>query len=1121
MTKMKPTLIRLSLFIAMLCCSTGLYAQISINADRQTIKQVLLLIEDSSDYSFFYSDDFLDLNKTISVRANNENIESVLNKIFSDTDIKYRIENEDKQIVLSAVQPELRRKVSGKVLDKTGAPLIGATVIEKGTTHGALSDIEGNFSIDASESSVLVISNLGYMEKEIAVRKQTFISVTLEDNTAIDEIVVVGYGTQSTKLLTTSVSRMKIDDIETGADLNPMKMLQGRVAGVNVSSASGKPGSTPQILVRGVGSISGGSSPLYVVDGIPSESLPVLNASDIERMDVLKDASAAAIYGSRANSGVVIITTKSGKEGRTNVDLNAHVGVGWIANDIEVANSSEYMQVMQAAVDNYNVQQGTVEQFFIPETIQETNWLKQIYRTPAVQTSGTISVSGGNDKTLFYTSGGYNKQQGAVKKSDYDQFSLRAKFEHKINRVFKLKMNMSGSYSIYDLVEDSDSSLKLIRTAREEQPWYNPYTEDGSYKVNGVELLRHNPMMLLNEEDWRLSKKQGVVTTALDITPIKGLKYTPSISMYGILDEETKKITEKHDARRYNAGWAALSEQKNVSYRYVIDNVVTYDNSWQKLMYSAMVGHSFETYHYETFGAKSDNYADGAFPSSSFDVINAGPNIYAGNIGYNAYAIDSYFGRIALNYDNKYIVNASVRHDGSSRFSKGRRYGTFPSASFAWRMAEEDFMSGATWLDDLKLRLSWGKTGSMAGISNWAPLSLVTSGGSSYNGSAGFRISQDAQNVTWEKANQFNVGFDADFLGGRLGFSFDAFYQKTTDLLFNKPTFATTGYTSVAANIGSLENKGLEFLVDGKILTGAFKWDMNFNISFVSNKLLSLIGGQDMYVMPTGGTNFGGTKHALINGKPISAYYMLRMDGIYQRDEDVPEKLYAKGVRAGDVRYYDYNKDGDITDDDRLYVGKATPDYYGGITSTMRWKNFELGIFAQFSAGAQIMSAWRGGGGSEGTDHLGVAVSNIKGYQNGELVEVKQFFNVRKDVVYDYWRGEDTSNTTPRPVMSGVHTGYAVDYNTQVSTRYLEDASYFKIKSITLSYNLPQKALQKLSLRGARIYVSLDNFFTFTKYSGYDPEFSIQSNPSHTNYGVDYGELPTLKNVIFGLSINF
>lgn len=337
---------------------------------------------------------------------------------------------------------------------------------------------------------------------------------------------------------------------------------------------------------------------------------------------------------------------------------------------------------------------------------------------------------------------------------------------------------------------------------------------------------------------------------------------------------------------------------------------------------------------------------------------------------------------------------------------------------------------------------------------------------------------------------------------------------------FKKPVNASTGYTTLQSNIGSLENKGLELALNGKILTGKFKWDLGGNISFVKNKLLSLIEGSEMYVVPSSGSNLlGGSMHALINGEPISTFYMLKMEGIYQRDDEVPAKLYAKGVRAGDVRYFDYNEDGDITDADRVNVGKAIPDFYGGITSNFSYKGFDLSLFGQFSVGGKVMAAWRGVNGSEGTDHLGLALSNVKVGDRGESVE--QFFNISKEVANGYWRGEGTSNSIPRPVRIGVHTGYDYDYNVQTSTRYLEDASYFKLKTVTLGYTLPESITKKIHVNSLRVYVSADNLLTFTKYSGYDPETSFSGSPGDSNYGVDFGLQPVLRTFIFGLNLNF
>lgn len=348
---------------------------------------------------------------------------------------------------------------------------------------------------------------------------------------------------------------------------------------------------------------------------------------------------------------------------------------------------------------------------------------------------------------------------------------------------------------------------------------------------------------------------------------------------------------------------------------------------------------------------------------------------------------------MALNWDNRYILNASLRCDGSSRFSKGHRYGYFPSASLAWRVVNEEFFPKNTIINDAKLRLSWGKTGSMAGVGNFAALSLIGAGGASYNEAAGFQISQDARDLTWEKANQYNIGVDLDLWQSRLSFTGDIFLQRTTDLLYSKPVLAATGYTSIPSNIGTLENRGLELALTGKIFTGEFKWTLSGNISFIKNKLVKLIDGSDMIVMGAANDKVGGSMHALINGQPLSTYYMLRMDGIYQRDDQVPAKLYAKGVRAGDVRYFDANNDGDITEDDRINVGKAAPDFYGGITSNFSYKGFDLSIFGQFSVGGKIMAGWRGVG-AEGTEAHGIVVLIYQGRRQqrtrGAVLQHKQ-----------------------------------------------------------------------------------------------------------------------------------
>lgn len=1102
--------------------SLNLFSQISVTVENTSLRDALKKIEQVSDYKFFYNEKLAELDQPVSLRVQNGSIEETLGKILAGKELTYEQKSNHLIVLLPASSaPQKKKIVSGLVVDESGQPVIGASILEEGTNNGTITDMDGKFTLTVPETSQLTLSYIGYKSLTLPATDRQWAKISLkEDSKMIDEVVVVGYGVQSQKLVTTSISKVKMDNIDQGNEINPIKMLQGRVSGVNISSGSGSPGEAPNVTVRGIGSVSGGSSPLYVVDGIPSEKYPNLNPNDIESMEVLKDASAAAIYGSRANAGVIIITTKSGKEGKTKVDVSGRFGFARLANDIEMANSAEYRQTMQAAIDNYNVQRGTNLSFYVPSEIQETNWVKEISRRSALTGTGSISVSGGNERTTFFTSLGANMQEGYLNKSKYNQYNLRAKFSQKINNIFKLNMNLAGAASRTSLLEETSTSLKVLRTAREEQPWYGPYKADGAaYKVNGTDILRHNPVMLINEEDWTADKYQLSGIFSVEVTPFKGFKYTPTISMYGILDNESKKLTDKHDARKNSNGWGALAQQRDQSFRYVIDNIFSYNNEWKQLIYSVMVGHSFEKYQYDRLGAKSDNYAGGAFPSSSFNLINAGSNIYAGDISFTSYALESYFGRIALNWDNKYILNASLRSDGSSRFAPKKRYGYFPSASLAWRASNESFFPKNNYVNDVKIRFSWGMTGSMAGVNNYAPLSLISANGGSYNGAAGFQLAQDARDLTWEKASQFNLGFDIDLFSSRMTLHIDMFYQKTTDLLFDKPVNSTTGYTTLQSNIGSLENKGLELALNGKILTGDFKWDLGGNISFVNNKLLHLIEGTERYIVPSNGSNLlGGSMHALINGQPISTFYMLKMEGIYQRDEDVPAKLFAKGVRAGDVIYEDVNGDGDISDADRQNVGKAIPDFYGGITSNFSYKGFDLSLFAQFSVGGKVLAAWRGVNGTEGTDHLGLAVSNVKVSDRGEPVE--QFFNVSKEVANGYWRGEGTSNSIPRPVRIGVHTGYSYDYNVQTSTRYLENASYFKLKTVSLGYTLPQTVCKKMKMNSLRLYVSVDNLWTLTHYSGYDPETSFSGSPGDSNYGVDFGLQPTLRTFMFGVNLN-
>lgn len=1038
--------------------------------------------------------------------------------------------------ILAGAQQKL--SVRGTVTDSQGEPVVGAALVVKGSpTEGAVTGLDGDFSMQVLPDAVLEVSCFGFAGQEVPVAGREVLNIVLsEDSQQIDELVVVGYGTASKRLVSSSIASVKMDEIDRGAEIDPVKSLQGRVTGVSVTSPSGIPGEAPNIIVRGVSSISGSSSPLYVVDGIPAESYPNINPNDIERMEVLKDASATAIYGSRANAGVVLITTKSGKAGKTRIDVDSHFGVASVAHDIPMANTAQYIDVMQAAVDNWNVYvaekgSGSLKTLYIPDDPADFDWVAAISRRWAKRSSVSASLSGGSDGTTFFLSAGYDGQEGYLDKTAFNKYTVRTRIGQKIAPWVSLNVNIAGAYARYDMTEETDGSLKVLRAAREEQPWYTPYCTrgvdeygreirtnagSGDYRTMSVDgLARHNPVMCIQEEDYWNNKYQLSGTASLDITPIKGLRYTPSISGYTIYDHSTKKLTELNTERGYKDGWHALSEQKNNSLRWVFDNVLAWNREAGRLTCDLMAGHSYEQYEYNTFGAASDNYANSAYPSSSFNLITSGTNIYPGSIGYNAYALESYFSRAALNWDNRYILNLSFRADGSSRFPKNNRFGFFPAASFAWIITNEKFYPKNNVLGELKLRVSAGQTGSMAGIGNWAAMNLVNAG-SAYNGVSGLSFSAPAQNLKWEKSTKFNAGFDSDWFEDRMQLSVDAFYSRTDDLLYAKPVIATSGYTSLSSNIGQMDNTGVEVTLSGNVLkAGDFSWDLSVNFSWARNTLVSLL--EDQKIIFVNSSNlYGGNKHAIITGQPVSTWYTLEAQGIYQDDSEVPAKLYAKGVRAGDVKYLDVNGDGDIDyNSDRKITGKATPDFFGGFTSNMSWKGFELNVFCQYSIGGKIFAAWKGAG-QEGTEHLGLSAGSVTGDDGKSYT---QFFNVSRDAALGYWKGPGTSDTLPRPTVSGMHTGWDVDYNILTSSRFLEDASYLKIKTITIAWNLPERLARKAGVQVAKLFLSVDNAFTFTRYDGYDPEVSMASGPAAANYGVDFGYQPTLRSFLAGISI--
>jgi TonB-linked SusC/RagA family outer membrane protein len=1114
------------------------------------LEKVLNAIKQQTGLALVFSDQVVDVNRIVSVNVTAVDVKDALPQVLKGTNVAFEIKNNklyliEKQETKNAGSGDTTpKKITGKVMDEKGEPLPGATIRVKSTNKGTITDMDGNFTIEAPANAPLEVSFVGYDKKIINAKGGAAMNISLNPTT-LKEVVVVGYDTQQRGKVTSAIASVKIDKIDQGAGYDPAKMLEGRVTGVNVSSQNGIPGSTPNVLIRGVSSINGSSQPLYVVDGVVCASgYPDLNPNDIATMDVLKDASSAAIYGSRATNGVIIITTKQGKEGKTNVEISGRYGNGTVAHDIKAANTSQYVDFVTESIDNYNAQQSKLNptftpfKLYIPGTLSNTSWVKTVQNPSASNYALNISAAGGSKTTDFYGSFAAVSQDGILKTSDYKRYNARLNLNHKMGDLFMLHVSIGGSYAPQRLLDESNATLKPLYYTRELEPWYAPYNADGSYTTTTGSLARYNTAAIVNEQKYTKDTYGLIPTISLDFTPFKGFKYTTSLNAYGYYIFTHQFYTDKWVK---TSTYQASQDQTTSSLRYVFDNIVSYENSINKLKYKGLLGHSFEHYNKTNVGIKSDYYAPtGSYPTSAIDNPTAGALVMAGTVDFTERAMESYFGRLTFDYDNRYLLNVSLRTDGSSKFSTGKKYGIFPAVSFGWSAMQESFLKDtklATVLTGLKLRFSYGVTGNDETAGNYDNILQFSPSGNAYNGVGGWKLGK-VSNIGWETAYQMDGGFDADLWNGRVQIVADYFYKKIANMLLNTQVPATSGYTTKLGNVGAMANQGLELSANAKILTGDFKWEVGANFSCLRDKILSLDPSmlsphynapgdvKNMYIIPPdNGSNSNSILagyygiHAYIIGEPVSSYYVVKQLGIYQNDSDVPAALYAKGVRAGDIMYQDVNNDGKIDANDRQNCGKVTPDFYGGFNTKLSYKGFDLSVFCQYSVGGKIFSSWRGGG-KEGNENTGSYFST------NSTTGIMEIWNLSEYAATHYWHGAGTDNFMPRRVWSGT-TGYpstwdnsfGYTYNTMPSTHYLEDASYMKIKTVTLAYNLPASLVQKIKLNAVKVFVSADNLLTLTKYMGYDPEASWATSPGDAHYGEDFGMQPPLRVFSIGASI--
>ncbi|NLR57905.1 TonB-dependent receptor [Chitinophaga polysaccharea] len=1004
-----------------------------------------------------------------------------------------------------------KSNISGQVTDAgSNSPLPSVTIGVKGSSQGTFSDANGRYTIAAASTDSLVFSIIGYISKTVAVGSRTKISMQLEpSNKVLNQVVVVGYGTQQKKDVTGSVGIVSMKNVKDMPVAGPDQALSGQIAGIQVSTSNGIPGGGPQVQVRGIGAVGAGSQPLYVVDGYPlasssdqvSDPMNAINPQDIESMAVLKDASATAIYGSRGANGVVLITTKRGSSGIPTVQLSANYGSQRIPQKgrPNLMNGQEFAQFRKESIeDNIRFTEhreptdaDIPEIYRHPELIGEgTNWFDAITRVAPMQDIN-LSVSGGNDKIRTYVSAGYFNQDGVIINSGYQRYSVRANVDASLSDRFKIGFNVAPSYTTRKGGTNGEGRDGVFGIASPIEPIYN---KDGSYNAfiqSPGTFGLPNPVMMLNEIVNRSKSTRILFNTYGEYEIIKNLKFKSTFNVD--YQEGSAEYFRPSTIGNTNAAPPSIPSGNYSSGNYLNwlnENTLTYQ-------YNTSNGHAFTGLLGYTVQSQKENYAgfNGAnYPDDDIKTLNAAATI-TGGTDKTEWALLSYLARVNYAYKDKYLVTATVRSDGSSRFGANNRWGTFPSVALGWRLSQEEFMKSSRIISDLKVRASYGFTGNF-NIGNYSYMSNIGTSDYVLGGAlAGGRVmnSLGNPNLGWEKMKELNIGVDVGLLKDRLYLTIDAYKRNTQELLLNVEIPQSSGFGNVTENKGDMENRGLEIGISSRnIETKSLTWNTNFNIAFNRNKVLAL--GKDNAPIYSGNSSEGNPTNISVVGKPLAMLYGYVFDGIYQNQAEVDKGPAFPGAIPGNIRFKDINGNGVINPrEDFAIIGNPYPDFNWGMTNTFSYKKWDLRVLVVGSMGADRLHATN--------DYNG----NIDGV-----------FNVRKDVA-NRWRSESNPGNGKVPTTNGSGRG-RVMYR-DVSSLTVEKNNYAWIKNITLGYSFPKFGF----VQSARLYVSVQNAILFTKYSG---------NPEVTNYlgkggsgalvpGIDYSNYPVPRIYSLGANLSF
>ncbi|MFL9483789.1 TonB-dependent receptor [Chitinophagaceae bacterium LWZ2-11] len=1052
--------------------------KLTLQFKKAEIANILSAIEKQSSFRFLYNNDLKAIKQKVELNVQNASLAEVLDQLLPSNNLQYKLMPNNLVVIKDKddnTSNIIANIVTGRIISAAGTPIAGATVLIKGSNKGVAADQDGIFKINASETDVLVISFIGYDTREIALSGKTELGdVVLQDSKSeLAQVVVVGYGSQRKKDLTGAVSTVKASDIANRPIVNAGEALQGKAAGVQVISNSGKPGAGLTIRVRGSSSISAGNDPLYVVDGIPMTDISAYSPNDIESISILKDAASSSIYGTRAANGVVVITTKKGVAGKSKIDFSMYYGVTSPTKKLSVLNAKQYQDYANTVIGP-----GTISDSLVKAN--DVNWPNEVFRT-GNQVNYQLAISGGNEKTQHYISLGYSDQVGMIKPAKFNRVTGRLNLTTKATDWLTISTATVITRNNSTDVTDNQGVAKggVVLSALATPPTVPRYNPNGTIGLNPLSGWQ-NPLGAIDGQSNKSVTDRLVSNLGADVKLMRDLVFR---SRFGIdyTNYQQNFFLDPYLTTYGQSTQGQLNQTKSTQMVWLSEQTLTYTKTFGHSHFMAMAGWTAQESKWDqTYiaGTKLDT----AYRHESWDEMYMRTQTkQPATKSIDQWALVSYLGRITYDYDGKYLFQANLRSDNSSKFAPNNRTATFPSLSAGWRISQENFMKNLSFLSDLKLRAGWGQNGNQEGIGSYEYLSLMNI--NAVDGST-TPATIAPSDLRWETSTQTNIGVDASFLNGRINFSADFYVKKTNNVLVRVP-LSSQIVQNVLLNMGSMQNIGQEFTISTKnMMKKNFMWSTDFNISFNKNKVTNI--GNGITFMNTYGNIYQrGNAIALVQGYGLGEFYGYRAAGV---DPNTGDQLYwtSDGKKAN----YTGTKPSD-----RTLIGSAQPDFVYGMTNSFSYKNFDFTFFLQGSQGNKIL--------------------------NGVRIETESMSDSRNQSTATLNRWQKPGDVTDMPGIKANSND-----NSQISTRFLENGSYLRFKTITLAYRIEPKLLNHIGLGAASIYVSAQNLITITKYKGFDPEVNTyggganSSDNKNVSLGVDYGAYPQAKMFLFGINIS-